>query len=101
MKQFKKALAAEPRPDPAAVLALANQQAPTLPPTRLAPREEVGQLNLKVKASLIDQLAERAHTEGTSQKAIVCRALAAAGFTVHPSDLENRTNHRRKRTFAS
>jgi hypothetical protein len=100
MKQFKKALPAEPRPDPAAVLALATQQAPTLPPTRLALPEEVGQLNLKVKASLIDQLAKRAHAEGTSQKVIVCRALEAAGFTVHPDDLENRTNHRRRQLTA-
>jgi len=96
MKQFKKALPVEPRPDPAAVLAVTSKQVPTLPPTRIAPREEVGHLNLKVKVSLIDQLAARAHEEGTSQKAIVCRALAAAGFNVRPDDLENRTNQRRR-----
>src|SRR4051794_14033962 len=83
MKTFKKALPAAPRPDPATVLALAAQTAPTLPPTQIAPAQPVGQLNLKVKASLIDQLAERAATEGTSQKVIVCQALAAAGFDVH------------------
>jgi hypothetical protein len=97
MKTFKKALPAEPRPDPAAVLALAAQTAPTFPPAQIAPSQAVGQLNLKVKASLIDQLAARAAADGTSQKAIVCRALAAAGFEVHPDDLENRTNHRRPR----
>jgi hypothetical protein len=96
MKKFKKAFPT--RPDPSEVLAIAAQTAPTLPPARLAPVDTVGQLNLKVKASLIDQLAERALTEGTSQKAIVCRALAAAGFAVHPDDLENRTNHRRRGT---
>ena len=96
MKNFKKALPTEPRPDPAAILALTGQQAPTLPPTRLVPQEEVGQLNLKVKASLIDQLADRAREEGTSQKVIVCKALAAAGFTVHPDDMTNRTNHKRQ-----
>ena len=97
MKTFKKTLPAEPRPDPATILALAVQTAPTLPPTRIAPAQLVGQLNLKVKASLIDQLAERAAAEGTSQKVIVCRALAAAGLDVHADDLENRTNHRRMR----
>jgi hypothetical protein len=100
MKTFKKVLPAEPRPDPTTVLALTAKQAPTLPPTRIE-RELVGQLNLKVKASLIDQLAERAAAEGTSQKVIVCRALQAAGFNVHPEDLENRTNHRRISRYPS
>jgi hypothetical protein len=101
MKTFKKALPAGPRPSPAAVLALAAQTAPTLPPTRIAPAQPVGQLNLKVKALLIDQLAERAEAEGTSQKVIVCRALAAAGFDVHADDLENRTNHRRRKLIGT
>jgi hypothetical protein len=96
MKAFKKALGGEPRPNPEAILALTSQAAPTLPPARISPTEPVGQLNLKVKVSLIDQLAERATAEGTSQKVLVCRALAAAGFSVHPEDLENRTNHRRR-----
>lgn len=100
MKTFKKALPAESRPDPAAVLALTAKQAPSLPPARIE-HEPVGQLNLKVKASLIDQLAERAAAEGTSQKVIVCRALQAAGFNVHPEDLENRTNHRRLPRYPS
>lgn len=97
MKAFKKTLGSEPRPNPEAILALTSQTAPTLPPTRISVREPVGQLNLKVRVSLIDQLAERATAEGTSQKVLVCRALAAAGFSVHPEDLENRTNHRRRR----
>ena len=101
MKTFKKALPAEPRPDPTTVLALAARTAPTLPPTQIAPDQPVGQLNLKVKVSLIDQLAERAAAEGTSQKVIVCRALAAAGFDVHADDLENRTNHRRQKLSAT
>jgi hypothetical protein len=99
MKKFKKAFPT--RPNPSEVLAIAAQTAPTLPPARLIPADTVGQLNLKVRTSLIDQLAERALTEGTSQKAIVCRALAAAGFTVHPDDLEDRTNHRRRRASST
>ena len=89
-----------PRRDPAAALAAAVAVAPTLPPTRVeapAPADPVAQLNLKVRTSLIDQLAEAAGREGTTQKVIVCRALAAAGFQVHDDDLSDRGNHRRRR----
>jgi hypothetical protein len=89
-----------PRRDPAAALAAAATVAPTLPPTRVeapAPVDPVAQLNLKVRTSLIDQLAEAAGKEGTTQKVLVCRALAAAGFRVHEDDLSDRGNHRRRR----
>ncbi len=89
-----------PRRDPAAALAAAAAVAPTLPPTRVEapePADPVGQLNLKVRTSLIDQLADAAGREGTTQKVIVCRALAAAGFQVHGDDLSDRGNHRRRR----
>jgi hypothetical protein len=90
----------DPRRDPAAALAAAAAVAPTLPPTRVdvpAPADPVAQLNLKVRTTLIDQLAEAAGREGTTQKVIVCRALAAAGFRVHEDDLSDRGNHRRRR----
>ena len=89
-----------PRRDPAAALAAATAVAPTLPPTRMeaaVPVDPVAQLNLKVRTSLIDQLAEAAGREGTTQKVIVCRALAKAGFRVHEDDLSDRGNHRRRR----
>ncbi len=89
-----------PRRSPAAALAAAATVAPTLPPTRVeapAPADPVAQLNLKVRTSLIDQLAEAAGKEGTTQKVVVCRALAAAGFRVHEDDLSDRGNHRRRR----
>lgn len=89
-----------PRRDPAAVLAATAAVAPTLPPTRVevpTPADPVAQLNLKVRTSLIDQLAEVAGREGTTQKVIVCRALAKAGFRVHEDDLSDRGNHRRRR----
>lgn len=88
------------RPDPAAVLAAAQAVAPTLPPTRVEPEtpsDPLAQLNLKVRTSLIDQLAEAAARDGTTQKVVVCRALAAAGFVINPSDLADRSNHRRRR----
>lgn len=93
--------ASPPRRDPAVALAAAAAVAPTLPPTRVearAPSDPMAQLNLKVRTSLIDQLAETAAREGTTQKVIVCRALAAAGFQVHGDDLADRGNHRRPRT---
>ncbi len=62
------------------------------------PTDPVAQLNLKVRTSLIDQLAEAAGREGTTQKVIVCRALEAAGFQVHHDDLSDRGNHRRRRS---
>lgn len=88
------------RLDPAAALAAAATVAPTLPPTQVEPPtpvDPVAQLNLKIRTSLIDQLVEAAERETTTQKVIVCRALAAAGFTIHPEDLADRSNHRRRR----
>jgi hypothetical protein len=72
-----------------------------LPPAAIAPRplspisaapatsteEELVQVNIRVRRGLGDQLADRARTEGTTQKVLVCRALAAVGFDVHPEDL--------------
>jgi hypothetical protein len=97
------AASADPRRDPAAVLAAAATVAPTLPPTRVEPSlsaDPIGQLNLKVRVSLIDQLADAAVREGTTQKILVCRALADAGYRVHPDDLSDRGNHRRRRPHA-
>jgi hypothetical protein len=86
------------RRDPATALAVAAAVAPTFPPTRVEVLvDPVAQLNLKVRTSLIDQLAEAAGKEGTTQKVIVCRALAKAGFRVHEDDLSDRGNHRRRR----
>ena len=96
-RQSDSSTAHGPRRDPAAALAAAAAVAPTLPPTRVeapAPADPVAQLNLKVRTSLIDQLAEAAAKDGTTQKVIVCRALAAAGFEVHEDDLSDRGNHR-------
>jgi hypothetical protein len=54
----------------------------------LAPAgEELVQVNIRVRRGLGDQLADRARAEKTSQKVIICRALAAVGFEVHHEDL--------------
>lgn len=79
-----------------------------LPPAALAPvrapspstDREAGdglvQLNIRVRRALGDQLADRARAEGTTQKVLLCRALAAAGFDVHPDDLRAALAPRRR-----
>jgi hypothetical protein len=57
-------------------------------PVAAEPDGELVQVNIRVRRDLGDQLADRARTEGTTQKVLVCRALAASGFTVHPEDLK-------------
>ena len=58
--------------------------------------EELVQVNIRVRRGLGDQLADRARTEGTTQKVLICRALAAAGFVVHPGDLRGTPPPRRR-----
>ena len=74
----------------AAIGTMAQQNG--LPPATLTqghegPQEELVQVNIRVRRSLGDQLADRAKAEGTSQKVLICRALVAAGFDVRPEDL--------------
>lgn len=58
--------------------------------------EELVQVNIRVRRGLGDQLADRARAEGTTQKVLICRALAAAGFLVHPDDLRTTPPPRRR-----
>ncbi len=81
-----------------------------LPPAALAPpvskgeppadasdaNEELVQVNIRVRRGLGDQLADRARAEGTTQKVLICRALAAAGFLVHQDDLRTTPPPRRR-----
>lgn len=52
------------------------------------PTEALVQVNLRVRPALAEALAERAIAEGTTQKAIILRALRAVGFDVEDSELE-------------
>lgn len=54
-------------------------------------------LTLRVQPDLADAIADAAQAQGTTQKVIVTRALAAAGFDVMQVDLEDRTPRRRRR----
>ncbi len=80
---------------PAALSPRAPSPAPAAPPP--APtEEELVQVNIRVRRGLGDQLADRARAESTTQKVLVCRALAAAGFDVHPEDLRATPAPRRR-----
>jgi hypothetical protein len=108
LKGLKSAIA---RPSARESLAAANvvAQEAGLPPASLSPIEqakhhmsaaaddaELVQVNIRVRRALGDQLADRARVEGTTQKVLVCRALAGAGFDVHPDDLKVTPTPRRR-----
>jgi hypothetical protein len=59
------------------------------------------QVNIRVRRGLGDQLADRARTEGTTQKVLICRALAAAGFLVHQDDLRTTPPASPKRKYVA
>jgi hypothetical protein len=85
-----------PRLQPARLREIAEQMAPTQPPAVMSSRRTSTLINLRVQTDLADWLADRAETEGTTQKVIITRALAAAGAPVSPQDLEDRTPRRRR-----
>ncbi len=112
-KGLKSAIA---RPSARESLAAANIVAREagLPPASLSPvasgqpherasdeDAELIQVNIRVRRALGDQLADRARAEGTSQKVLVCRALAGAGFDVHPDDLKATPIPRRRGKLAT
>ena len=79
---------------------------PASPPTAAASasapaaaaEEGLVQLNIRVRSSLGDQLADRARAEGVTQKVLVCRALKVAGFDVAEEDLRAAPAPRRRGT---
>jgi hypothetical protein len=108
VKGLKSAIA---RPSARDSLAAANTvaQEAGLPPASLSPVThskaasngtdedlELVQVNIRVRRALGDQLADRARGEGTTQKVLICRALASAGFNVHLDDLKATPSPRRR-----
>lgn len=67
------------------------------PPAIVRPARRTVLVNVKVSEDLAIALAERAESEGITQKQVITRALAAAGLPVDPIDLEDRTSRRRRR----
>jgi hypothetical protein len=108
MKGLKSAI---PRPSARDSLIVANTiaQEAGLPPASLSPLaqgraptntsgedSELVQVNIRVRRALGDQLADRARADSTTQKVLICRALASAGFDVHPDDLKATPAPRRR-----
>ena len=87
---------ASPRPDAAALLKMATESDPTLPPVRM-PVTGSEIVNLRLSSVLVDELDAKAEAEGTTRKVIITRALAQAGYRVPAQDLEDRTPKRRRR----
>ena len=70
-------------------------QTPGLPPASVEPEDGPTTLNLRLRRSTVNALAAKAHSEGLTQKQVVCHALAASGIAVAPADLEDRTPRRK------
>jgi hypothetical protein len=52
-------------------------------------------VNIKMAEESAIALAQLAKAQGITQKQLVCRALQAAGVSMDPLDLEDRTPRRR------
>jgi hypothetical protein len=94
--QGETALAPSPRLQSAQLREIAEQMAPNQPPAVMPARRTSTLVNLRIDTALADWLVDRARAEGTTQKVILTRALAAAGAPVSPQDLEDRTPRRRR-----
>jgi hypothetical protein len=85
-----------PRLQPARLREIAEQMGTTQLQERGSSGRTSVLINLRVQMALADWLAEQARAEGTTQKVIITRALAAAGAPVSPLDLTDRTPRRRR-----
>jgi hypothetical protein len=83
------------RPGASVLRQVAADAGRTMPPAVVRPTRRTVLINVKVDEALAIALAERAQAEGTTQKQVIMRALAAAGLPVNPLDLEDRTPRRR------
>jgi hypothetical protein len=103
-KAVFKGIRPQPKPSPAEMVAVARAHDPSVPPAVVSPsvktappaEEELVQLNVRIQRKLADQLADAAERERVSQRVIIARALAAAGFAVGEADLTDRIIRRRR-----
>ncbi len=83
------------RPSPAEALAIATSAAPAQPPAQVverAPDDGPTTLNLRMRKSTVAAIETAAREKGQTMKQIVSHALAGAGVSVAPEDLEDRTS---------
>lgn len=90
-----KNLKARPRPTPAEALAVAAQTAPTQPPAQMATSDRLTTLNMRLRETTVNAIMATAKAQGLTIKQVVAHALAEAGVTIAPADLEDRTPRRR------
>jgi hypothetical protein len=83
------------RTSPEDALAIARTAAPSQPPTLVTVEDRPTTLNVRMRSSTVAAITARARERGLTIKQVVCGALAEAGVTVDPLDLEDRTPRRR------
>jgi hypothetical protein len=83
------------RPSADDALAVARAAAPEQPSAVVAAEDKSVTLNLRLRGSTVAAITEEAHRNGRTIKQVVTNALAVAGVTVAPEDLEDRTPRRR------
>ena len=81
---------------PEALRSITSRADPTQPPAVVAAKSGSTLVTLRLQTALADAIADAASAGGTTQKVIVTRALAAAGYPVSQADLEDRTPRRRR-----
>jgi hypothetical protein len=101
LKSVQKPIAPAPEPPrqrlaPAVLRDIAERADPTHPPAVVSAGRVSQLVNFRVDIALADWLADQAEAEGTTQKVVITRALAAAGAPVSPRDLEDRRPRRQR-----
>lgn len=84
------------RPNSNVLRQVAAEAGRSIPPAVVKASRRTVLINVKVDEELAIALADRAQSEGITQKQVIMRALAAAGLPVSPLDLEDRTPRRRR-----
>jgi hypothetical protein len=84
------------RPNSNILRQVAAEAGRSIPPAVVKATRRTVLINVKVDEELAIALADRAQSEGVTQKQVIMRALAAAGLPVSALDLEDRTPRRRR-----
>ena len=85
----------KPRTSPAEALAIATVTAPAQPPAQISAPDRPATLNLRFRESSINAITAEAKARQFTIKQVIAHALADAGVTIAPEDLEDRTPRRR------
>ena len=83
------------RPTAKEALAVAEQTAPSLPPTQIETADRPTSLTMRLREGTVAALADVARDRGLTIKQVVAHALKKDGVAVMPSDMEDRTPRRR------